>query len=812
MPPPPPGMRVLAADETRAVAPTPSTVKDTPPTTGGSVTKTQPTNTGAVKTEGSASSPAVGSTAQVDAPTGAGTVSGNTVKAPASASAGAAASPSETNAVKAPASANAGAASGPSENNAVKAPTPASAGEATSPVAGSGLKPSTPANSSGEKTAPATANMAPTNSGNAAKTQAARTTPVPPSTAQAATGNTVSAEEKSSTPGNSDAPELDDKRAIANGQDAEDADGEPEATREVVESESAEMEELRALEGVTLDPAARPSAEVMQSLRRLGLANPLRMRMLDALEEPTFREDDTPEQLPLITNLAAFDVGLIQDRYDIPVEMQPLVAQYIQFFQGPGRRWFRKWMSRSARYLPVMQPILEKHGLPRDTVYLAMIESGFSAHAYSWAHASGPWQFISSTGKQYGLKQDFWVDERRDPIKATGAAATYLKDLYRELGHWYLAWAGYNTGSYRVRRMVERHGTRDFWVLSEEKGLAKETKHYVPKLIAAALVAKNPSAFGFSEQEFDYEQPLEFDVVELTDATDLDVVARAAGVNIQDVQDLNPELKRWCTPPASAKNPYKLRLPPGSSPRFVEGFKKLSPAERLTFRVHTVKRGDTLSQIAERYGTASEAILQMNRLKSARTLKLGTDLVIPVPASKAGPTSGGALASKVAQARRSGVVVHRPEDEVPAGTPKGPVAAGPVKTETLNGRKRVTYGVQSGDSLWVIATKFNVSVDDLKKWNNLRRRNPTLQVGSLVYVWPEGTSQVQERAGTVVVAKQVAANVGTPGGKVHALAEGETLWSVAQRYGITVEDIMRWNNIKDHRSIPTGKVLSLSAP
>ncbi|MCK8497166.1 LysM peptidoglycan-binding domain-containing protein [Myxococcus fulvus] len=633
--------------------------------------------------------------------------------------------------------------------------------------------------------------------------------------AEGTSGTDMASKQEPVAPATEAAPgddEADEARALAGATD--EVDEEPEATREVVESESAELEEMRALESVTLDPTAKPSAEVMQSLRRLGLANPLRMRMLDALEEPTFREDDSPEQLPLITNLATFDVRSIQDRYDIPVEMQPLVAQYIQFFQGPGRRWFRKWMSRSARYLPVMQPILEKHGMPLDTVYLAMIESGFSAHAYSWAHASGPWQFISSTGKQYGLKQDFWVDERRDPLKATHAAATYLKDLYRELGHWYLAWAGYNTGSGRVRRMIERHGTRDFWALAEEKGLAKETKHYVPKLIAAALVAKNPSAFGFSDEEFDYEQPLEFDEVELTDATDLDVVARAAGVNIQDVQDLNPELKRWCTPPASTKHPYKLRLPKGTGPQFVEGFKRISPAERLTFRVHKVKRGDTLSQIAERYGTASEAILQMNRLKSARTLKLGADLVIPIPASKAAGASGGAIASKVAQARRSGVVAHRPEDEVPAGTPKGPVAAGPVKTETLNGRTRVTYGVQSGDSLWVIATRFNVSVDDLKKWNNLRRRNPTLQVGSLVYVWPQGTAQVQERAGTVVVARQVASNAGKPvsGGKVHALAEGETLWSVAQRYGVSVQDIMRWNNIKDHRTIPTGKVLSLSAP
>jgi len=585
---------------------------------------------------------------------------------------------------------------------------------------------------------------------------------------------------------------------------------EPEEANEEVESESAELEELRALEGASLDPAAKPNAAVLQSLRRLGLANPLRLRMLDALEEPTFREDDTPAELPLITDLQSFDVGQIQDRYDIPLDMQPLVAQYIQFFQGPGRKWFRKWVSRSSRYLPVMQPILEQKGLPRDTVYLAMIESGFSATAYSWAHAAGPWQFISSTGKMYGLRQDFWVDERRDPIKSTHAAASYLKQLYSELGHWYLAWAGYNTGGGRVRRMMDRHGTSDFWALSLEKGFAKETQHYVPKLIAAALIAKNPSAFGFREEEFEYEPPLEFDEVKLVDATDLDAIARAAGVSVKDVQDLNPELRRWCTPPASEKQPYLLRLPKGSSEQFAKSFKQLSANERLSFRIHKVRRGDTLSQIAISYGSAPEAILQFNKLKNARALRVNAELAIPVPAGR-GATA--VLERKVAQARRSGVTVLRPEEEIPAGTPRAPVATGPIKTEVIDGRTRVTYGVQDGDSLWAIAQRFNVSVDDLRRWNELPRRKRGLKIGTVIEVWPGSAPAplVQERSGTVVAATQPA-KAQDSHAKTHTLAVGETLWSVAQRYGVTVEDIQRWNNIKDHRNIPAGKQLVVAAP
>ncbi len=573
------------------------------------------------------------------------------------------------------------------------------------------------------------------------------------------------------------------------------------------ESESAELEELRALEEAELDPAVQVSAELLQSLRRLGIGNPLRDRVLDAFEEPLGREDGGPELL-IVRDVAAFDTATVADRYDIPVEMQPLVAQYIQFFQTKGRPWFVKWMNRSTRFLPLMQPILEQHGLPRDTVYLAMIESGFSANAYSWAHAAGPWQFISATGRQYGLKQDFWVDERRDPVKATVAAARYLKQLHQELGHWYLAWAGYNTGGGRVRRLAQKLGTSDFWAMCEGRGLAKETQHYVPKLIAAALIAKHPRVFGFTDGEFDFEEAFAWDEVEVADPTDLAVIARAAGVPLDAVQELNPELKRWCTPPTSERTPYKLRLPRGSRERFVAEFAKVAPRERLTFKVHRIKRGDTLSEIAQRYGSAPEAIMQLNRMRSARTLRVNTDLVVPVPRGE-GAEREAVLARAVEQARERGVKAARPEEEVPAGT-RARSTGGKVQSERVEGRTRVTYTVEDGDSLWSIAQRFHVGVDDLKEWNRLPRKAHGLQVGTRLTLWPSNAAAA-ERGGTLVAKKTAPAASGRRP-STHRLQAGETLWSVSQRYGVSVEDIKRWNRIRNHRHLQVGQQLTVSRP
>jgi len=572
---------------------------------------------------------------------------------------------------------------------------------------------------------------------------------------------------------------------------------------EEAEKASPELEEMRALEEATIEPA-HPGGGPLQSLVRLGASSPLRARIEDG-DGWGVDEAAVPE-LGLVTDLAAFDVSRVADGYDIPVEMQPLVAQYIRFFQGPGRKWFRVWMSRSSRYIPMMAPVLEASGLPRDTVYLAMIESGFSPEAFSWARAAGPWQFIASTGRRYGLRQDFWIDERRDPLKATRAASRYLRDLHEALGTWYLAWAGYNAGGEKLRRLVERRGTDDFWELTEGRGLAKETKHYVPKLIACALVAKHPRAFGFSDDEFSFQEPLAFDEVPVAEATDLEVVARAAEVPVEQIRSLNPELRRWCTPPASKERPYLLRVPKGTTEAFLANLARIAPRERLTFRIHRVVRGDTLSRIAATYHSAPEAIALFNHLKSVRMLRVNTELAVPVPAARAeGETA--ALERQVARARARGVTVVSPEEEVPAGTQtRRSTAAGVIKTESVEGKTRVSYGVQAGDSLWTIAQRFGVTVEDLKRWNHfgaLGRRSRGLQIGTVVEVWPAPGTPLEVAPGPpgpVVAAlarpEQVpatpapaTASLPSPAGPqptTHLLAAGETLWSVAQRYGLSV--------------------------
>jgi len=383
--------------------------------------------------------------------------------------------------------------------------------------------------------------------------------------------------------------------------------------------------------------------------------------------------------------------------FDIPIVINGQVERFIEYFQTTHRKPFALWLQRSGRYIPMMKEVLKQHGLPEDLVYMALIESGFNPKAYSRRRASGPWQFISRTGKRYGLEADWWIDERRDPEKSTIAAARHLKDLYDQFSCWYLAAAGYNAGAGKISRAIKRYQTEDFWELTKHKYLKRETKHYVPKMIAAALIAKEPEKYGFTD--IVYDEPIRYEKVEIPDATDLKVIARCCEVDYETIKALNPELKMWCTPPL--RPDYQVKIPEGTRENFLRNFSQLDPSERITFRQHQVRAGETLSTIARRYGIKKEPIMQLNNLKSPRQLRAGSSVIIPIPADRALARDERDIETRVTKKR-----ARAPKRVVVA------VAQGPFK--------EIRYVVQEGDTLWDIALLYNLRIEDIRRWNNLR--------------------------------------------------------------------------------------------
>jgi membrane-bound lytic murein transglycosylase D len=386
--------------------------------------------------------------------------------------------------------------------------------------------------------------------------------------------------------------------------------------------------------------------------------------------------------------------------FDIPIVINDQVESFVAYFQTTHRKPFALWLQRSGRYIPMMKEVLKANGLPEDLVYMALIESGFNPKAYSRRRASGPWQFITRTGKRYGLEVDWWIDERRDPEKSTLAAARHLKDLYDQFSCWYLAAAGYNAGAGKISRAIERYRTEDFWELTKHKYLKKETRHYVPKMIAAALIAKEPEKYGFNDIEYD--EPIRYEKVEIPDATDLNVIARCCEVDYETIKALNPELKMWCTPPH--RSDYQVKIPAGKREVFLKNFSQLSPSERITFRQHQVRPGDTLYTIARRYGIKKEPIMELNGLKSPSQLRTGSSIIIPIPADRA-----------LAFDERGGM-----EDTVRKRKSAAPKAPKRVVSEVQGPLKEIRYVVKDGDTLWDIALMYNLRIEDIRRWNNLR--------------------------------------------------------------------------------------------
>ncbi len=315
--------------------------------------------------------------------------------------------------------------------------------------------------------------------------------------------------------------------------------------------------------------------------------------------------------------------------FDYPVVINNDVIKWIQYFQTRGRKSFVTWLRRAEDFIPKTIAVLEKHGLPRDLVYISMIESGFNNRALSIARAAGPWQFMRATGRIYGLKLNDYVDERRDPEKATVAAAKYLTYLYSMFGDWHLAAASYNAGEGRVSRAMRGRSSKDFFSLSEAKRLPNETRNYVPKLIASMIISKNPARFGFDVAKGS--RAVQTASVELEKSIRLSDLARAIQVDKTVLEHLNPELRLGITPPGTAQQPYYLRVPNEFGSHTQEAMASLPTAPRTHTVAARVRRSESVHKFARRHGITLSAVLKANPgIRKNTRLSRGQRVQIPV--------------------------------------------------------------------------------------------------------------------------------------------------------------------------------------
>jgi membrane-bound lytic murein transglycosylase D len=475
------------------------------------------------------------------------------------------------------------------------------------------------------------------------------------------------------------------------------------------------------------------------------------------------------EENPLAGLLGESEIPQGED--GVPPGLAGRVRMFINYFQTRGRDRFALWLARSGKYSTMMQDILAEYGLPGDLVYLALIESGFSPRAYSVAHAAGPWQFISGTARRYGLHIDWWTDERRDFEKSTHAAASYLRDLYGMFESWDLAAAAYNAGEGKIMRGLSRYKSDGYAELIRHRYLAQETKDYVPKMYAALSIAKEPVKYGFDNVQ--YEDPLVFDRVEVPGGTDLYALGEIIGVPHEMLRELNPEIRRFCTPPS--RETYAMRVPLGYGDIVRERMEDVRGNAKVTFLQHTVRKGETLGTLAGKYGTTVPILREINGL-GENSIPQRASLIIPVTGLS-------------------------PEDAVPG---KEISIAQIEKTVArmdhhLWDARRIR--VRPGDTLSQISRRTGVSVRALMRANNLKSAHH-LRAGTIIRIPRGGAAPKPE-------VRQVSHRPGSPGkGEVrHVVRRGENLTGIARRYGVTVGQIAERNNLKIDQVLHQGRVL-----
>jgi membrane-bound lytic murein transglycosylase D len=372
----------------------------------------------------------------------------------------------------------------------------------------------------------------------------------------------------------------------------------------------------------------------------------------------------------------------------IPIVTNKKVEQFIHFFQTKGRKQFEIYLSRYAVYDDMIQNIIKQYSLPEELVYLAMIESGLNPKAYSRANASGMWQFIYSTGIRYDLNRNWYVDERRDPEKATHAACQYLTDLYQQFDNWYLALAAYNAGSGRITRSQRLHQTSDFWQLYS---LPRETRNYVPFFLAASIIGKDPQKYGFSVPP---KTPLQYDIVEIEKSGDLSILAQSAGISLSTLQKYNPELRQSATPTTA----YNLKLPIGKKDLFEKRYAALPESKRFApqYITHRVRSGENLGTISRKYRVSIHDIAGVNKIKNRHKIKVGQVLTIPVRGAKVSYSS--------------------------------------VSSTRPSGTTKETYTVRRGDTLGQIAESYRIQARQIRSWNGIKY-GEYIHPGQKIILW-----------------------------------------------------------------------------